>query len=256
MRKRYLLILSALLILLVIVSGCDVRVLYPPFDDEYTIEDDSLLAVVNPVGSEVYHPGDLVSIEWSGSVTSERVTLELFEYGRFAAEIASSVPNTGQFNWIIPADFDTVSEFVDQYQIAARVAHPEYSPGELYLEARSELFSIVAQATGGLSDVTVSQRIVTITVTDNGTEIDGDTINVVVNGTPVLTDHVLIAAPGTDVELTLQAGANQLEIVAVNEGSVSPNTAELTITNVIEGESVQEWRLATGESGSLTITAP
>jgi hypothetical protein len=93
-------------------------------------------------------------------------------------------------------------------------------------------------------------------MTDNGQEIDGDTVDIVLNGETVGAGHVLIAPPGTDLELTLQAGINLLEVVALNEGSISPNTAELVISHVLEGESIQEWRLVTGESGSLTITAP
>jgi len=256
MKKRTGVIAAAILAVLILVVGCDVRVLYPPFDDGYVVEDPTLLSVLSPDAEDTYHPGDYVSIAWEGSVASETVSIGLYRYGQPAGEIATDVPNSGYFDWSIPADFDAVSEIVDQYQIAVRAKHPDYISGELYLEARSEMFTIIPAATGGLSDVTVSQATITITVTDNGTEIDGDTIDILLNGSPVVTSHVLLAAPGTDFELVLQAGTNELEIVAINEGTVSPNTAELAISDVVEGEPVQDWRLSTGESGSLTITAP
>ena len=125
----------------------------------------------------------------------------------------------------------------------------------IYLSAYEDT-TIAPPASGGLSDVTVSQRIITITMTDNGQEIDGDTVDIILNGAPISAAHVLVGPPGTNLELILRAGSNFLEVVALNEGAVSPNTAELIISHVLEGESIQEWRLATGESGSLTITAP
>ena len=76
------------------------------------------------------------------------------------------------------------------------------------------------------------------------------------DGEVVIEGHILAAPPGTSFALSLQKGPNLFEVVAVNEGSISPNTAQLTISNVVVGESVQQWRLLTGETGTLTITAP
>jgi hypothetical protein len=256
-KQRYLSFPAVILgFALVLVAGCDVSVLYPPFEDQTTIEDPSLLAVVEPDGSRDYTAGDIVHVVWSGWVDAASVSLDLFRYGQFAQQISATTPNSGTYDWTIPADFDAVSEIIDEYQVVVRAKHPDHSPGDLYLEARSETFTIVPAATGGLSDVTVSERSVTITVVDNGTEIDGDTINILLDGNSIVSDHVLVAAPGTDFDLVLSQGANVLEIVAVNEGSISPNTAQLLISNVVQGVSDQEWRLAAGESGTLTITAP
>ncbi|MBU8913113.1 MAG: hypothetical protein KOO61_03755 [Spirochaetales bacterium] len=238
------------------ISGCDIQVLYPSAYEDTTIENDTLLAVVTPEGTEAYSPADVVPIQWSGSIDSPTVVIDLYRYGQFAMQIASRAANTGSFNWLIPVDFDAVSEVTDHYQIAIRAQHPDYSPGDLFVQAFSEPFTIVPQASGGLSDVTVSQRIITITMTDNGQEIDDDTVDIILNGATISAAHVLVGPPGTNLELTLQAGINLLEVVALNEGAISPNTAELIISHVLEGESIQEWRLATSESGSLTITAP
>ena len=257
-RGRNLMPIAALILTagLIALSGCDVRVLYGPPGGTATVKDDTLLAVVEPTGTETYRPGDIIPIRWTGTIDSPDVAIEMYRYGQFDLTIAGQVANTGSYDWIIPANFDTTSEAPDHYQISIRARDPDHEPGELMVQAFSEPFTIAAAATGGLSDVTVGQRIVTITVTDNGQEIDGDTIDIILNGSTVIAGHVLLAPPGTDLELILQAGSNVLEIVAVNEGSISPNTAELAISHVTEGESVQEWRLLAGERGSLTITAP
>lgn len=238
------------------ISGCNIQMLYPSDYETATVEDTTLLAVVAPDGTQVYSPGYVVPILWSGSITSPTVVIDLYRYGQFAMEIAVRAANTGSFDWGIPADFDAVSEVTDHYQIAVRAQHPDHSPGELYIQAFSEPFTIIPPASGGLTDVTVSQRIITITMTDNGQEIDGDTVDIILNGITVSAAHVLVGPPGTNLGLTLRAGMNLLEVVALNEGTISPNTAELIISHVLEGESIQEWRLATGERGSLTITAP
>lgn len=216
--------------------------------------DTTLLAVVAPDGSVGYSPSDVVPILWSGSINSPTVVIDLYRYSQFAMEIVGRAANTGSFDWMIPVAFDAVSEVTDHYQIAVRAQYPDYTPGDLFVHAFSERFTIVPQASGGWSDVTVSRRI--ITMTDNGQEIDGDTVDIVLNGETVGAGHVLAPPPGTVLELVLQAGINLLEAVALNEGSISSNTAELVISHVLEGESIQEWRLATGESGSLTIAAP
>ncbi|MEE8441459.1 MAG: hypothetical protein V3S41_07045 [Spirochaetia bacterium] len=244
------------IIALIAISGCDIRVLYPSDYHSMQVENDTLLAVLQPDGTQAYSPTEVVPIQWSSGLNSSSVVIDLYRYGQFAMEIAGQAVNTGSFNWMIPADFDAVSEVTDRYQIAVRAQDHDHFPGDLFVQAFSEHFTIVPRASGGLSDVTVSRRIIIITMTDNGQEVDGDTVDIILNGTIVGAAHVLVGPPGTDLELTLQAGVNVLEVVAVNEGAISPNTAELVISDVVDGESIQEWRLTTGESGTLTITAP
>jgi hypothetical protein len=250
--------IAALIVIvgIVLISSCEVRVFRDSPYEGTTVEDMDLLAVVAPGMADSFSPADVIGIEWSGSIAFSSVTIDLYRYGQFVMEISAAAPDTGRTDWRIPEDFDALVEDTDDYQISIRAQHPNHYPGELFIQAFSEPFSIVPRATGGLSDVTVSQRIITITMTDNGQEIDGDTVDIILNGLTVSAGHVLAGPPGTDVELVLQAGLNLLEIVALNEGSISPNTAELSISDVIEGESVQEWRLSAGEIGSLTITAP
>jgi hypothetical protein len=241
---------------LLAVAGCDLWVMHGPPDEIETVADEGLVTVLAPLGGEIYHPGDAVEISWTGSINVSSVVIELYRYGQQDSVIAQRAPNTGSLNWPIPADFDTATEIPDEYQISIRAQYTDHYPGDLYIQAFSEAFTILQPSTGGLTDVAVEQRVIAITVTDNGLEIDDDTIDILLNGEPVVSGHVLTGPPGTDFELVLQEGSNLLEIVAVNEGGVSPNTAELAITNVVEGDSVQEWRLLAGERGSLTITAP
>ena len=239
-----------------VISGCNIQMLYPSDYENTLVEDTTLLAVVTPNGTQAYSPADVVPIQWFTTINAPTVVIDLHKYGQFVMEIAGDAHNTGSFDWLIPAGFDAASEVTDHYQIAVRAQHPDHSPGELFVQAFSEPFAIIPRASGGLTDVTVSQRIIVVTMTDYGQEIDGDTVDVVLNGITVSAAHVLAGPPGTDLELTLRAGMNLLEVVALNEGAISPNTAELVISNVLEGESIQEWRLATDERGSLTITAP
>ncbi len=108
----------------------------------------------------------------------------------------------------------------------------------------------------GLTNVTVSQREVELVLCDNGDQIDGDRIRLTVNGKVILEDHTLIGE-GTTVPISLDEGANQIVILALNEGDVSPNTVEVTTSHVVEGPPVQiSNRLLTGQSDGFTVYAP
>jgi archaellum component FlaF (FlaF/FlaG flagellin family) len=241
------------------LTGCNLRIYggpYDPYDGIETLQDETLLVVTRPGARQSFTPGASVRITWEGSIEADHVTIDLYRHDTYLMPIDSGTENDGEFVWTVPPDFDAVTEDYNRYRIAVRAQHPDHYPGELYVQALSEEFAIEPVPTGGLTDVTVTQRLITITVTDNGSEIDGDTVDIVLNGSSVVAGHVLAAPPGTNFNLTLAAGPNLLEIIALNEGAVTPNTAELAISNVIDGNAVQEWRLATGETGALTITAP
>ena len=107
---------------------------------------------------------------------------------------------------------------------------------------------------GGLSDVTVNARRISITLTDDGSLVDGDRVDVFLNGTKVIDNHTLVGGAGTVFLLDLLPGSNTLQVTALNEGTSSPNTAQLAISNVTVGAALQSWRLLTGQSGSLVIS--
>jgi hypothetical protein len=108
---------------------------------------------------------------------------------------------------------------------------------------------------GSLSDVTVSQTNITITVWDDAL-VDGDQIDLTVNGINYFSNHVLTGPPGTTRNVLLNSGNNNLTVRADNEGGSPPNTAAIQISNVISGNPDQYWSLSTGEITTMTISAP
>ncbi len=251
-RTRVILIATA--IVAFVIAGCDVTAFYGLHDDGFT-SDPYLLSVIEPNGDR-YRPGDEIAITWEGAEQPETLRIELLLSGAVIETLAVNHPSDLWFSWRIPTDFSVAHETPDEYRIVVRGFHPDQSVGTLELTAASEPFSILAPMGNELTDLTVSERSVTITLTDNGAQIDGDTVNLYLNGDLFISGHVLVGGAGTSFPMDLLPGPNTLEIYAVNEGSVTPNTALLQVTNVIEGPAAQEWRLSQGETGSLTVTAP
>jgi hypothetical protein len=251
----------AMIAVFLLLGGCHIVLLDSdsdygapdPLDNPVT--DPDLLAVTSPSGQS-YTAGDSLTIVWTGSDQPDYLTIDLYLAGVPHARIAENLANQGRYTWTIPADFSVNTEVFTEYQIVVSGYHPDQSTGSLLLAAFSVEFTILPNASGGLSDVTVSQRLVDVTLTDNGQEIDGDTVDLYLNGSAVALGHVLAGGAGTTFGLTLAAGENVFEVYAVNEGSVSPNTALLEISHVVQGLTTQQWRLAAGEYGRLTITAP
>jgi hypothetical protein len=257
MLPRKTLAFTAAVALIATVSSCHIVSIpgdYRDSDDTERTTDPDLLAVVEPRG-ESFLAGETMTVRWVGNEQPYEVTVDLYRSGARLLRLAQNLRNTGTFTWTIPADYSTATEVFDEYQIVVSGYHTQQVAGELLLVAYSEEFTIVPQAAGGLSDVTVSRRDIAVQLIDNGQEIDGDTVDLYLNGSTVALGHVLTGG-GTTFPLDLRSGENVFEVYAVNEGSVSPNTALLEISSVVQGVSSQEWRLATGETGRLTITAP
>ncbi len=107
----------------------------------------------------------------------------------------------------------------------------------------------------GLTDVTVSQREVTISVRDNAS-IDGDRIDLYLNGKKILSNYTLTSSQ-YGVNVILRSGENEVVVVALNEGDSSPNTVEVSVSHVVKGDTVQVAQgLKTGQSASFKIIAP
>jgi hypothetical protein len=97
--------------------------------------------------------------------------------------------------------------------------------------------------------------VIEISVRDNAS-VDGDRIDLFVNGKKVMGDVQLTSSPQT-VRVKLNSGENTIQVTALNEGTHSPNTVEVRISNVTQGSAVQiSAGLKTGQSSSFKVHAP
>jgi len=207
------------------------------------------VSVITESGDGLAYQGEELLISWNSGKITEEITIELVDDAKGTTTLVEDYSGTSPWSWLIPEDFPPG----ESYRIVVTELDSTKSSGVF---GYSEEFAILEDFVSGLSDITVSSRSIDITLTDNGSVIDGDTISISLNGAILEANHVLLGPPGTTMTLDLLEGTNSLSILAVNEGSVSPNTAQISFTDVIEGEAVQEWRLNEGETGSLTISAP
>lgn len=106
----------------------------------------------------------------------------------------------------------------------------------------------------GLTDVTVSRNAVTLTFWDHG-QVDGDIINIYLNGQLIKADLKLDGSRQS-FPVTLMSGQNIFEVEAVNEGSVSPNTASVKISDVIAGKDTQIYQRKSSQRASMFLKAP
>jgi hypothetical protein len=82
-------------------------------------------------------------------------------------------------------------------------------------------------------------------------QIDGDSITVKVNGRVILSNQLLAAKPITTyVAIDLQNKFQEVEMIAVNEGSIPPNTALLIVT---AGEHRYQLFLSSTETKSARV---
>jgi len=183
------------------------------------------------------------------------VRLELFRNNaQYETTLLNYAADTGGYTWTVPLDI--VLHDADYFQ--AKLTIVDGAIQTTVLEERySPAFQIVrAGNSSGLSDVTVNARHISITLIDDGSLVDGDRVDVFLNGVKVIDNHTLAGGAGTVFSLDLLSGSNELRVTALNEGTSSPNTAQLRLSNVTVGAPVQSWRLLTGESGSLKISSP
>lgn len=114
--------------------------------------------------------------------------------------------------------------------------------------------SSLVSSTNGLQDVTVSQALQYI-LRDFGSE-DGDVVrvNLSLNGSTILVDTVQLTNTGVTSARRVGNGLYVIQINAVNEGAISPNTGEIRVVgDVVSGTPSQQYSLLTGESGQLAV---
>jgi len=120
--------------------------------------------------------------------------------------------------------------------------------GDILADSR-EIFS-----TAGLSDISIGGFLLSYLLRDFGLE-DGDIVDVVIKqfGRVISKTQLSLLNDGTSFNIALRPGVASVEITAVNEGAFSPNTAQIRIDNVKDGDAVQSYSLLTGEVAVLRV---
>jgi hypothetical protein len=103
---------------------------------------------------------------------------------------------------------------VTRYHIGFRRKEEGLSPLHLPEGAREQ---------DTLSALRCKRERITLRLWDDA-EVDGDTVSVLLNGRPVLVAHKLTHDP-VKLRLDMRYGQNEVEVIAHNEGRISPNTA-------------------------------
>jgi len=243
-----------ILICAALLSGCHFEITNPDsgsWSDSVppAVSDELDVSVITQGGGRLAYRGEELLITISPEKITDKLTIQLVDDLNTATTLAEDFQGPFPFSWIIPDDFPAG----ESYRV---IVSGSYYKNEAGIYGRSDEFAILAKIVSGLTDISVSSRSIDITLTDSGSVIDGDTVSISLNGSVLDANHILAGAPGTTMSLELLQGINTLSITAVNEGSVSPNTAEITFSGVTAGEAVQEWRLSEGETGTLSISAP
>jgi len=83
---------------------------------------------------------------------------------------------------------------------------------------------------------------------------DGDRVQLVLNGV-VIAQNILLEPSYKYVIIDLQMGFNKIEIIALNQGTSGPNTAEFQVYDDREALiSSNQWELATGFKGTIILS--
>lgn len=83
---------------------------------------------------------------------------------------------------------------------------------------------------------------------------DGDRVQVVMNG-KIIASNILLESSYKHLIIDLNIGFNKIEIIALNQGTSGPNTAEFQVYDD-KGELINsnQWELATGYKGTIILT--
>ena len=103
-----------------------------------------------------------------------------------------------------------------------------------------------------LGDIKTSSKFIRIVCRDHEYE-DGDRIKLLLNNS-VIHPNITLRNSGYTIDIKLKDGLNTIEFFALNEGTASPNTAELKVfdeNSVIIGSG--QWLLTTGYKARLIV---
>jgi hypothetical protein len=137
------------------------------------------------------------------------------------------------------------SSFSEQQHALARA---QLALGDLLNDTR------FIESTAGLTDLAISGTTLSTIFRDFGIE-DGDNIQIEIIqfGRVLFTQTLTLRIGGTPITAQMRPGVGLVNILALNEGFASPNTAEITVQNVVAGDSVQQYSLRTGENATLRV---
>jgi hypothetical protein len=105
----------------------------------------------------------------------------------------------------------------------------------------------------GMDDITVNQKVITVTCWDSGRLEDGDMIDILINGKAVFPGITLTFAKQSRT-ITMNADVIVVGFKALNEGSSPPNTASVTFSAVTAGKETQKYSLKKHQSANMNVT--
>jgi hypothetical protein len=151
-----------------------------------------------------------------------------------------------QWAWSPGAFSGTIGSWASEQQ--HELARAQVLLGDLLNDSR------FIESTAGLTDLAISGTTLSTIFRDFGLE-DGDVIEITIQqlGRVLFTQTLTLTNAGTAIETNMRRGVGVVNIKALNEGFASPNTAEITIDNVTDGDSVQQYSLRTGENATLRV---
>lgn len=165
-----------------------------------------------------------------------------------ARNLMRQARDTGFRQWAFAPPVGTGAIGIWASEAQHNLARAQVLLGDLLGQSR-DIFS-----TGGLTDIGISGTDLAYIIRDFGLE-DGDLVDITVEqfGRTIFTTRLSLLNRGTEFLHLLKRGVARLVITAVNEGAISPNTAELNLKNVVRGNATQTYSLRTGDQAVLRI---
>lgn len=167
-----------------------------------------------------------------------------------ASNLMQQAENTGYRQWAMAAP--SCSGLVGcgpQYLERWAAKRSRLALGDILASDR-EFFS-----SAGLTDVQIAGLMLAFAIADFGTQ-DGDIVNVAVHqfGQTLLNQTLTTTNAGTQFSVPVNPGVVSVQMRALNEGSLPPNTAGLTLLGVSGGNSEQQYSLNEGDVAGLRVT--
>ena len=165
-----------------------------------------------------------------------------------ARNLMNRAGNTGFRQWAYAPPVATGAIGLWASEAQHNLARAQILLGDILGQSR-DIFS-----TAGLSDIGISGTELAYILRDFGVQ-DGDLIEISLEqfGRTIFTTELSLLNQGTSFEHLLRSGVARLVIRALNEGAISPNTAEIDLRNVVKGNARQSYSLLTGQQAVLRI---